>query len=137
MKISAVPRDRVDDVWHVVGPILQRAIEINRGTHDIGDIKTELLADRCGLWVAYDEGEIYAACTTRIVITPQNKMLMIDWLGGERMDDWLDDALDVIESYAHDLGCERVEIIGRKGWKVLRKYGWHDTAVVYQKELGA
>lgn len=135
MKISCVPPEHVHNVWPIVEPMLQRAVDKNPGLYTTEDIKLELLESKQLLWIIYQDGEIEAACTSKVLQFPRGRSLLIEWLGGEKMDAWLDDAMDMIEAYASDMGCSRVEVYGRKGWKVLKRYGWKDVFSVYRKEL--
>ena len=83
-----------------------------------------------------DDSDIIAACTTRIYDTPQSRVLIAEWLGGERLAEWLDDALVIIEQFARDQGCTKIEGSGRKGWeRMLTSKGWRYLATTYEKDL--
>jgi hypothetical protein len=41
-----------------------------------------------------------------------------------------------VEHLARQEGCDRLIMIGRRGWKsVLPKFGWNETMVVYERPL--
>lgn len=135
MKISAVLPDHIPAIWPMVEPMLQKALNENPGLYTTDDLKQDLLTGTQSLWIMYNQGEIDAACTARIAQYPIGRVLCVEWLGGERMAAWLEEALEMLEVYAADMGCDRVEVYGRKGWKILKKYGWRDSAAIYRKEI--
>lgn len=135
MKISSVPVEAVDSVWPMVEPMLQRALDKNPGLYTARDLKKDLVEGAQVLWVIFADGNIDAAFTSRVVQYPVSRMLVVEYLGGDHMVDWLEHGLEILESYANDMGCTRMEVYGRKGWKILKKYGWQDAAVIYRKEL--
>lgn len=135
MKISSVPKEYIQDIWPMVGKHLQKAIDKNPGLYTVDMLYADLINGAQLLWVAIDDGAIKMAATTRIVVFPSGSMMIAEWLGGDEMESWLENALETIESYANDMGCRRMEVYGRKGWKVLKQYGWNDAAVVYRKDL--
>lgn len=88
------------------------------------------------LWIVYSSEEVVASFTACINNYPQGKIYTIDWVGGDRLNDWLPLALENIEKHAKFNGCTKVEGHGRKGWeKSLTKENWKAVAVTYEKDL--
>ena len=136
MIISAVPVEQIPSVWPVVGPILRKAADTTGPRFSEMDIFDHLIDGVLALWVVIDEEEIVAALTTRIVAYNKCKALSIDWVGGSRMREWMNNALDILEKYARDSDCKRLEGYGRKAWgRALAKRCWEPDYIAYKMEL--
>ena len=52
------------------------------------------------------------------------------------MAEWLPIALEKLESFAKDCGCQHLEGYGRTAWKrVLKKFNWEPDYIAYRMEL--
>jgi hypothetical protein len=52
------------------------------------------------------------------------------------MIDWVDDAIDIIERYAKECGCNKVEGHGRMGWsKFVKNHDWKFLAISHEKDI--
>ena len=134
-QVSLVPQAEVRAVWPKVAPLLQRAIPYTSGRTDMRSIFVALQEERQWLWVAFDDTDkvIAAAFVTHKADYPQGSALVIDCAGGEKMTGWLTTASKVFRRCAADLGAERVELYGRKGWaRVLKSCGWQQKMVVLE-----
>jgi hypothetical protein len=91
------------------------------------------------LWLIIDDkgdDKVIAAITTRIIKYPNRKAMAMDWVGGKRMTEWLPLALQRLEEFARDCGCEHLEGYGRKAWKkILQKFKWQPEYIAYRMEL--
>jgi hypothetical protein len=73
---------------------------------------------------------------TQIVVYPQHKVCLVVALGGEGLDEWFDELMDTIESWAAQNECRYVEEYGRKGWlKVGKKRGYGEVYTVMRKAV--
>ena len=136
MMISAVPHDKVAEIWPKVVSLLQMATDTTGPRFGVFDIFHGLLNNELSLWVVIDEEAIVAAFTTRIIQYTECKGLSIDWVGGSKMFKWLPEAMDVLKDYAKREGCERLEGYGRPAWgRVLAKDGWVPEYTAYKLEL--
>jgi hypothetical protein len=115
------------------------AIQTSKGKYHIDDIYEDLTKGFYDLWLIIDdEGDdkVIAAITTRIISYPNKKAMAMDWVGGKRMAEWLPIALEKLESFAKDCGCEHLEGYGRTAWKrVLKKFNWEPDYIAYRMEL--
>lgn len=135
-EISIVPSDGVNGLWQTVEPMIARALARAPGRWDTIDILVELLAGRQQLWIVIEETIICAAYTTRISEVPGGRILTVEWLGGDGMFEWIDEAIETTEAFAKDMKCKKIEAHGRKGWKqTLADHGWDEVAVTYEKDL--
>jgi len=136
MRMRAVPIDQIPRIWPIAGPLLKKAAETTGPRFSEMDIFDHLMDGVLALWVVIDEEEIVAALTTRIVAYNKCRALSIDWVGGSRMREWLNPALDILEKYARDNDCKRLEGYGRKAWgRALAKRGWEPDYIAYKMEL--
>jgi hypothetical protein len=137
MRISLVLPEHLPDAWPQVEGYIARAADYTNGKCLAADIRNWLCDEYHYLWVAFEEGgKIYGAVTTRFVEYPSCKVLSIEFVGGERLSEWKDDMLAVIENFAKNEGCSVLQGIGRRGWgRELMSNGWRQTAAIYEKEL--
>ena len=139
MICTAVPREATDIVWHDVSGLLNKAILTSNGKYHIDDIYRHINEGYYNLWLIIDEKKdekLIAAITTRLIEYPSRRALALDWVGGNRMNDWLPIAMEKFISFAKDCGCSHLEGYGRKAWtKVLKKYNWKPEYIAYRMEI--
>jgi hypothetical protein len=117
--------------------MLGKAAGTTRGKFSKMNILDELLEKTIELWVVYDEdNKPIAAVTTRVIPYDKFTALSIDWVGGQRMSEWIDLVIQTLTNYAKDKECSMMAGYGRKAWaKVLAKYGWEQDYIAYRMEL--
>lgn len=136
IQISAVPASEIGVVWADVEPMLRKAIDSSGGYYNTAVILDGIFQQRLGLWVILDELTPIAALTTRIDKMPNATVLVMDWIGGTRMREWLPLAQKTFEQYARDNGCTELHGYGRKGWdRFLKVHGWKPAHIVYKMDL--
>jgi hypothetical protein len=127
----------VDEAWPVVSPWLIQAIgeEVHWG--HIEQIRTEVRAGSMHLWVVQEEGtgDVLAVAVTEPQVLGNHKVLVVRWMGGRDIDQWLHD-MAVIERWAKINNFVRVEIWGRPGWsKKFAPYGYREDYRVIGKQI--
>lgn len=137
LQVTVVPPAVVDIVWNDAKQFLQAALETTRGRYGMNDIYSLLQSGELVLWLVLDDAEPIACITTRITDYPSgSRALAMDWIGGERMAEWLPMAHSMMKRYASDNGCTHMEGYGRKAWgRWLRKYGWEPEYTAYRMDL--
>jgi hypothetical protein len=136
MKVSLIPIDLVHRVWSQVGPILNLAIAESNGRYVDQDVLKLCAEGRQQLWVMFEDDVIHAAATTAIIDYPQRRALCGVFLAGDRMKEWNEPFVDMLERFAKDMGCDLVEMSGRKGWaRFMKKFNWAQSAVVLEKDI--
>lgn len=138
-----VDADPENNVWRVhpyqaaqhlerVTPVLQRALERD-GAYEVGDVFIEMIQGFFQVWVIND---YQAVAVTRIQVFPRFKSLQICWCAGDGMKEWLDDLLEVLETYGREMGCSEVEAYGRRGWvRAVAHRDYEETMTVVRKRL--
>jgi hypothetical protein len=118
--------------WPLVSHFIQMAIDKGSDRFCLSDVLKLLEEKKAQLFVFRDE-EILGACVTTIESSRACKWLRIMWAGGRDLDKWFH-FLEPIEQWAKSIGCEKVVIIGRKGWeKKLNDY--RKTSVILEKVI--
>jgi hypothetical protein len=123
VSLIGVKAEHLPYIWDKAEPLLSKVIARSNGEHDIETIKSMLRGRTAQLWVGVDGEDVIHAGLTHILNFPTGKKAVeIFFLGGERMNDWLDHIVQ-IEAWAKSLGADEVRIHGRKGWgKVMKEY---------------
>lgn len=132
MELVCIPPDRVGETWPALGPIVRRASEkvpLWKWT----ETEQEVLTGKQLLWCAFDDKEILAAATTRIFNTDGGKVCEIA-AAGKSHAKWARWAMVRLEDFAKAEGCDKMRIIGRRGWsRVLPDFS--EAAVILEKGL--
>jgi len=138
VKVSLILADLLPLVENEVRPLLAKSIKHCGGRYDIEDVIENITTKRQQLWVAFDEADhnkIIAAFTTHVLPYPQIKALVVQFLGGVRVHEWIHIADDSITRFASDQGCEFIEAPGRFGWDRVHSDKWTRESVTYRKEV--
>jgi hypothetical protein len=73
---------------------------------------------------------------TEIRQFPEEKILIVQLLGGERFKEWAAEVVAHLRLFAHENGCEAIEATCRKGLEpILKPLGWKRTRVVLRSEI--
>tara|TARA_R110000787_G_scaffold226868_1_gene334626 strand:+ start:1695 stop:2108 length:414 start_codon:yes stop_codon:yes gene_type:complete len=137
LKVSLVPSKAVRHVWKDVEKLLKKSVATAKDKSGTIDVLAGILNGTYVLWAVMDEDDsIIAAFTTRLIVYPQRKALVLDFVGGTRMKEWNDHLIDTMRKYANELGCSHLEGYGRKAWgRSLQKYGFYPEYIAYRMEL--
>ena len=140
MIFTAIPREVLDVVWQDVASMLAKAVATSNGKFHIDDIYRDIENGTYSLWLAIDKelegNKVVAGITTRIIAYPNKKSLAMDWIGGNRMNEWMPLAMEKLTKFAQDCDCCALEGYGRKAWgRVLKKYNWEPDYIAYKMEI--
>jgi len=86
------------------------ALEYSGGSHTVEDIAEGIGKGHFQLWPGAD-----SVIVTEIIVYPQLKDLHFFLAGGDL--DELRLMQPLIESWGKDMGCSRVSLAGRRGWR--------------------
>jgi len=92
---------------------------ILRQAHNVTmqDVEDDIREGGSVMWLIHLEDKLVAAMTTVVVKHPQRKNLKIEFIGGKRMRQWMNEAIDLMKKLALDAGLDAVEADGRKGFE--------------------
>jgi hypothetical protein len=128
--ISAVPKEHIGNVWKVVSPWLDKAIDRAHGRFHNVDILTSLFEGSASLWIAIkgnddkQQGDIIGSLVFVITVYPSGmKVGRIDYIAGRDRDEWFKQMWDAIVGYARDNQCKAIEMVARPGTAEYVK-GW-------------
>lgn len=124
-------------VWGFAKPMLERAVAVSNGRMTIDKLHDQIRSGSQHLWlIAENTRHPVAAFTTRIVDYPEGKMLNVQFLGGERMAEWVNQVDDLLNRVAIDAGCTMgIELTGRKGWKRALPSTWSEEFTSFRRPV--
>jgi hypothetical protein len=95
--------------WKNVEPRIRQALDVEDTGYATEDILTCLQTRDMQLWV-----HPHAVAVTQIQVLPQFKKLLLVTLGGENMDKWIQELMDLLRLFGMDNDCKYLEQQGRK-----------------------
>lgn len=99
----------------------------------LAGLLSDIREERAQLWAAEDWQGTHALCVTRIGRYERCDVLEVQLCAGAGIRRWLH-LLEQLEGHARALGCQRMELQGRRGWaRVLPGYSMRGIAL--EKEL--
>jgi hypothetical protein len=129
-------KDGVTLAWPRLGPLVGLACSRSGGKFQAVDVARAAIDGRFQLWVGMDDEEdIKVLLITHINVFPRLKICEVLACVGDDMPDWKD-LLCVVEDWARENGCARMQPVARPGWeKVLKSDGYVKTHVILEKVL--
>lgn len=119
--------NRLLEQWARCSRYVRDALEYAGGTHSIDDVYRAVSSGKAQFFPLEK-----SAIITEIVDYPQRSICRI-WLAGGELDE-LKEAEKSIAVWAKSIGCDGIEIIGRKGWQRQLK-DYTATSVVLVKDI--
>jgi hypothetical protein len=133
VEVSLVTREYVDTCWDQIKEYLEGAAEYTFGRYTVDDIKDCVTDYDFHLWVAFDDTKFYGAVVTDFTHYPRFKALSMQFCGGVELDKWKSPMLNILQRWARDNGCEKIESFGRPGWsKVFKDDGYVERFRLYE-----
>jgi hypothetical protein len=123
--------------WHAVRPQLEQLMEEHSyGETSTSDVLLALESKRSQLWLATNSDDVIIAwAITRVANYPQKRRLIIDYLGGKDMHNWVHYS-KFMEDFAASHGCTEIEAWCRKGFtRTLQKHGFHEGYSIMLKPV--
>lgn len=108
----------IELIWSRCVPHLQRVVDRAPTDASLKSIKDGLLNGVTMLLIVTEGEEVIAATTLeKVTYSTGHKVLFFPAVGGDRMEEWSERFLEIINAIAVDLGCEEIRGAAcRKGW---------------------
>ena len=136
MKIfcSPVPLNDVGKVWHFCKPLLKKATDRDGSRQTVEGLYGCVKSGTSCLWCIFINDVIVGSATTEVNSYIQDKILRVSFLGGERMELWLEGFIESLKEYGRFNGCNGIDLVGRRGWlRELSKFGFEQEKFVCMK----
>ena len=131
-----VPKEHLTPIWSVVSALLAKAVATAPGKLSVEDVLDGAYNGTYLLWIILIDEKIVATVTTRIIAYPKCRAMALDWIGGERMREWLSPAMRVMKEHALRNNCAHLEGYGREAWdRWGRREGWRPDYVAFKMDL--
>lgn len=114
-ELRLVQLNEILSVMPQVAPLLEPAIERSQGRWDLYSVIGHLMLGQMHLWISIKDGEIDAACCTRIVDYPKIRVLSLPFLGGKVWRNWMH-FQEQLGAWGRAHGCKEMEGYARKGF---------------------
>ena len=139
MRVEQIHPWQLPRVWHILRPIIDKALDHSLGERLASDMLEDLMNDQLWLLTGIDEqGDLAGVLVAEEIVHPQKKELYVHaWatLTGYGFDDWVELFEQSLLEIAQDTGCHYISSMCRKGLakKKSTNRGWIDTHAVISK----
>lgn len=110
-------KNYIPAVWTKIhGRVKDLLDEFSNGESEVEDVYWALMHDQKQLWLVLNQTneELLGWVITHVDVYPRKKRLVIDYVGGIGLDDWIH-YLGYVEQFAAELGCTELEAWVRPG----------------------
>jgi len=114
--ILPVLEDDFDALLSIGMEMIAPAIARQSNDVRVQDVEDDIRGGGAVMWLVRVEDTLVAAITTCVVKHPQRNTLKIEFMGGKRMKQWMDEAIDVFADLARRADLGAVEADGRIGF---------------------
>ena len=114
--ILPVLEDDFDTLLGIGMEMIAPAIARQSNDVSVQDVEDDIRGGGAVMWLVHVEDTLVAAITTCVVKHPQRNTLKIEFMGGKRMKQWMDEAIDVFADLARRADLGAVEADGRIGF---------------------
>ena len=137
---SMVPPHLIGSVWGKCEKILDRLEPSSDGRFELSDILHMLLSGQQHMWIVWDQDleeiPIIGVVITELMQYPRKLMISVQYLAGERLDEWFEETEIMIANWGKASGCDGMEMSGRRGWaRRLKKESWTEKYVIMNKDF--
>ena len=134
-KVSLVPVSEITKIWKKIEPLVDKVIPYTYGRMITADVLHSLIINHYHLWVIYKEQDkIEAISITEFMKYPRKNVLLINFISGDNLDDWIKELDRVLVKFSKESGCDFLEACGRSGWeRKVKKIGWQKRFTIVEK----
>ena len=136
INISALPLNSLGSAWNAIAPYIQKGLDYANNELDIDDVHTMVEDGDVVVLMIEENNKILSVITLELVNKPAKRVMCIMTAGGEALDRWLPEIMEVIYKIAKEQQADSISINGRKGWlKILEKYNYKHLYTVLSCEV--
>ena len=141
MRIENIQTWQLPRVWHLIKPLIDKALDHSLGERMASDMLEDLMNDQLWLLAGIDEqGDLAGVLVAEEIVHPQKKELYVHaWATqtGYGFDDWVELFEQSLLEIAYDSGCHYISSNCRKGLakKMTTKRGWNESYSVITKPV--
>ena len=141
MRIEKIQPWQLPRTWHLIQPLVDKALNYSLGEQLASDMLQPLMNDELWLLAGIDEqGDLAGVLVAEEIVHPQKKELYVHaWATqtGYGFDDWVDLFEQSLLEIAQDSGCHYISSMCRKGLakKMTTKRDWIDKYSVICKPV--
>ena len=137
VRVSAVPKELMSDIWPQVEQYIEDAVSYSSGKYSTSDVLDLVLEYDYPLWIAFNESDIMGVVVTRFINYPRKRYLSVEMCGGKDRVTWQKPMLEMLRNWAKDNKCDAIEAHGRIGWeRVFKDEGYLPTLRSFELPLG-
>ena len=145
MRAVLVPAAKVHHAWPHIAQWVSEALTRGNADQSPEDIRQALDRGGMQLWLVWGyesgrdagPGKPVGVCVTELIDSPRGRCCTLVIVAGESWPRWRHLLGDIERWAVSDWDCERMALIGRKGWaRRLVGDGWREMAVVIEKDIG-
>ena len=134
--IIALPVNELDNYWDDIKPNIERALAFCNGEMGIDDVYSMIESGLLLPLLVMEDKRIVSVVTLEVVQKPLKKVVCIMTAGGDELDSWLEDILEVVNDLAKEQKADSIYINGRKGWlRKLNKFNYTHAFTVLSREV--
>ena len=128
LRVSIVDPKDLPSVWPEVSELLGPACDHSFGQETIQTLRASLTGGNEGLFIVEDDDIIGAVTYEVVTYNTGLRVLAINYAGGVAMDTQMPSVIDMFNKLKLAYMCDRVRIMGRKGWvRYMKQFGFTDT----------
>jgi len=137
LMVTMIPPEGLPKVWWQIDALFEKLDPVANGRIERVDVLQDLQSGKQQIWVSFDEaGIIHSFMTTMIVQRPTGRTLVMYACAGDRVEDWYGTMHEMLNRYAFDYGCVRMEWNGRPGWeRFLKEFDYKKLFVTCERDV--
>lgn len=136
--VAGIPQNLIEVLWDDLAPHLQRVVDVAHNEITLDSIKAKALRGDSLIVPICKGKEIVAVNTVEVrTFDSGEKALFIPVTGGDELDGWMEQFLEVAKGIAKDYQCTKLRgVAARKGWlRVLKNQGWKEVNISIECEV--
>lgn len=136
VKVGHVDVKEAKKHWPYYEPFVERAIKHSSDEYTPSDILKGIADQDYMMLSAMIDGVVHGVVILSLQTTPQSTFVLIDFLGGHKIEQWMTEAVDAVKVVAKSLGAKKVKAFGRRGWRKFEGSSeFKATRTVFEMEI--